>query len=192
MLSLLGPDVLRVRPARELWMRSLILWARVPEHHVCRAVRADPDVVRADPDGADSIAGGGARAMNDRDAFAESLLRLPGFVGAGVVLQNPRTPRERFEIYEVRWLRGQPIPSLPPRIEGRPVKLVVVDDYPRPQAPISGEGLSVGGTATTVLVFAAFALPVGLLLSKMQEARQLEAEKAQFQRIGLDWSQRSR
>lgn len=192
MLSLLGSDVLRVRSARELWMWPHILRARVPEHHVCRPVRADPDVVRADPNGADSIAGGGARAMNDRDAFAESLFRLPGFVGAGVVLQNPRTPREWLEVYEVRWLRGQPVPSLPSRVEGRPVKLVIVDDYPRPQSPIAGEGLSVGGTATTVLVFAAFALPVGLLLSKMQEARQLEAEKAQFQRLGMDWAQRTR
>jgi hypothetical protein len=101
--------------------------------------------------------------MNERDVFAESLQRLPGFVGAGVVLQNPRTPREWF---------------------------VIVDDYP--QAAISGDGLTAGGAAKTVLIFAAFAIPTGFLLSKLQETRQVEAEKAQFQRLGMDWAQRSR
>lgn len=125
------------------------------------------------------------------DAFADRLRFLPGFVGAGRVLQNPQAlPREWFEIYEVRWLRGQPVPSLPSTIDGRAVRLVLVDEYPRAQATISGEDRGPGGIAKTVAIFALLAIPVGIILTKTQEKKQLRDEKAAFRRIGIDWDKR--
>ena len=41
-------------------------------------------------------------------------------------------------------------------------------------------------------IFALFAIPVGILLSKRQERKQTQAEKAAFGRLGLDWEQRAR
>ena len=126
-------------------------------------------------------------------ALSDYLKRTPGLVGHGVALQNPGASRERqVWAYEVRWLRGQPVPSLPSTIDGRAVRLVIVDEYPRPQATISGEGRGPGGIAKTIAIFALVALPVGILLSKAQERKQLRAEKAEFHRLGLDWSQRVR
>ena len=48
------------------------------------------------------------------------------------------------------------------------------------------------GVAKTIGLFALFALPVGILLSKMQERKQVRAEKTAFRRSGLDWEQRVR
>lgn len=128
-----------------------------------------------------------------RDRFSDYLRRMPGLVSHGVVLQNPgASPREWCEIYEVRWLRGQPIPSLPSTIDGRALKLVVVDAYPVPHATVSGEGGGRGGFAKTFAIFAAFAIPAGILIAKMQSQRQLREEKTAFRRLGLDWAQRSR
>lgn len=62
---------------------------------------------------------------------SSDLLELPGHVGSGVVLQPPAFGHAA---YEVRWLRGYPVPALPPSIDGYPVKLVLVDveDLPIP------------------------------------------------------------
>ena len=63
---------------------------------------------------------------------------------------------------------------------------------------ISGEASSEGcwdgpaGAAKTFAIFALVALPVGILLSKAQERKLHRTEKAEFQRLGLDWSQRVR
>ena len=71
-----------------------------------------------------------------RQALADRLVQLPGFVGAGVVLQNPHAPRSVWRFaYEVRWLHGRAAPSLPARVEGHPVKLVYVSSYPIPYRP---------------------------------------------------------
>ena len=48
------------------------------------------------------------------------------------------------------------------------------------------------GVVKTIAIFAAFAIPIGILLTKTQERKQLRAEKAEFQRLGLDWGQRVR
>ena len=84
------------------------------------------------------------------------------------------------------------MPSLPSTIDGRMVRLVIVDEYSRPQATISGEGRGPGGIVKTVALFALFAIPVGIILTKTQEKKQLRDEKASFRRLGLDWSQRVR
>ena len=68
------------------------------------------------------------------EALAEQLLRLPGHAGAGIVRVGPA---EGDEIFEVRWLRGYQIPAaLPQMIDGRPLRLAIVDSLPVPQ-PIS-------------------------------------------------------
>lgn len=59
-------------------------------------------------------------------ALAEQLLGVPGHASAGVVLD----PATGVEIFEVRWLRGYPIPTLPQTIDGRVVQLVAVDTLP--------------------------------------------------------------
>lgn len=61
-------------------------------------------------------------------ALAEQLIRLPGHVGAGIVLTDPSDPSS--EIFEVRWLRGYAMPTLPATIDGRPTRLVIVDSLP--------------------------------------------------------------
>jgi hypothetical protein len=279
MRPLLGADVLRVRSARELRLRAFVLTACVPQHHVRRAVRADPDaaddgdqVVSYYRDNATAIAqraagnfigvvlyapvGGSttpwwsastltsATALEDwyeeiagapplyfyiaafdkargtepvGEATApikpgmpgfnmdvtdkwrhppykstrETISGMPGLVSHGVVLQNPGSPREQqVWAYEVRWLRGLPLPSLPSTIKGHPVKLVIVDDYPRPQATISGSDRGSGGIVKTIALFAVFAIPVGILLSRAQEKKHLRNEKDTFQRLGVDWNKR--
>lgn len=62
--------------------------------------------------------------------LAEQLLQLPGSAGAGIVLADPASSTE---VFEVRWLRGYPIPPLPQAIDGRVVHVVVVDALPVPQ-----------------------------------------------------------
>lgn len=64
------------------------------------------------------------------DALAEQLLQMPGHASTGVVLADPASGTE---VFEVRWLRGYPIPALPRMIDGRPVQLVVVENLPTTQ-----------------------------------------------------------
>jgi hypothetical protein len=73
-----------------------------------------------------------APLMTAADALAEQLLQLPGSAGAGVVLVDPASGAEAFE---VRWLRGYEVPSLPQVIDGRPVRIVIVDNLAGPQSP---------------------------------------------------------
>lgn len=127
------------------------------------------------------------------EGFSEYLKRLPGLVSHGVVLQNPWAPREQqVWAYEVRWLRGQLPPSLPSSIDGLSVRIVVVDEYPRPQAAISGERGGAASIVKTIGLFALFAIPAGILLSKVKESKQERTEKAAFRRLGLDWERRVR
>lgn len=69
---------------------------------------------------------------------SDDVLDQPGHVGSGIVLQNPHDPPDfQHAAYEVRWLRGYPVPALPPSIDGYPVKLVIldIDELPVPQQP---------------------------------------------------------
>ena len=61
-------------------------------------------------------------------SLAEQLVGLPGHVGAGIVLADPSDPSS--EIFEVRWLRGYEVPSLPSMVDGRQTRLVIVDSLP--------------------------------------------------------------
>lgn len=63
------------------------------------------------------------------DSFAAQLMGLPGFVGAGRLA----SPSEGTEVFEVQWLRGYQIPSLPQAVEGRPLRLAIVDALPSAQ-----------------------------------------------------------
>jgi hypothetical protein len=66
---------------------------------------------------------------------SRDLLDMPGHAGSGVVLQNPHdAPAHWYAMYQVDWLRGYPIPDLPPTIDGYPVKINVVDSLPVPYA----------------------------------------------------------
>jgi len=83
----------------------------------------------------DGIAYGIAKLLTTPLDQLAAEVRLPGLVGRGVVLQNPHDPPPFWNAaYEVRWLRGYPVPALPPSIDGYPVKLVLVDieDLPVP------------------------------------------------------------
>ena len=78
-----------------------------------------------------SIGGWGEAETPADRALLEQLRRLPGLVSRGLAVQNPGEPPSRWIFaYEVRWLRGQPLPRLPRRLGGYPVKLVIVDSYP--------------------------------------------------------------
>jgi len=60
---------------------------------------------------------------------------------------------------------------------------------------ISGEARGGSGPvdfAKGVAIFAAFAIPAGLIISKMQERKHIREEKASFRRLGLDWDKRFR
>lgn len=62
---------------------------------------------------------------------SRDLTRAPGHAGSGVVLQNPHDPPSRwYAVYQVDWLRGYPLPDLPPTIDGYPVEIVIVDALP--------------------------------------------------------------
>ena len=61
------------------------------------------------------------------DAVSAQLSQLPGFAGAGVTLVDPSTSAE---VFEVSWLRGYPIPSLPQQVSNWPVRVVVIDNLP--------------------------------------------------------------
>lgn len=71
-----------------------------------------------------------ATSTADADAFAEQLLQIPGAAGAGILLVDPSTGEE---VFEVRWLRGYHVPPLPQAIDGRSVRIVVVDNLPAAQ-----------------------------------------------------------
>jgi hypothetical protein len=63
-------------------------------------------------------------------------------------------------------------------------------------SPVSGEtetrGSSAADIAKTFALFAVFAIPAGLIISKTKERKQLREQKSSFQRLGLDWNQRYR
>jgi hypothetical protein len=65
-------------------------------------------------------------------------MQLPGFSAAGVTLVDPSSAEE---IFEVRWLRGHPIPELPQMIAGRPVHVVIVDGHAVAQDAVQPMGL---------------------------------------------------
>lgn len=69
------------------------------------------------------------------DAISAQLSQLPGFAGAGVTLVDPSTGAE---VFEVSWLRGYPIPSLPPQAGHWPVRVAIIDNLPVPQAQPTG------------------------------------------------------
>lgn len=71
------------------------------------------------------------------DVIADYLRQFPGFAGAGVTLENLGT--QWSTVYEVRWLRGYPVPMLPPSVDGHPVNLEIVDALPVPQPGGPGE-----------------------------------------------------
>lgn len=73
-------------------------------------------------------------------SFVEQLFGEPGFVGAGVVLVSPLTGEE---IFEVRWLRGYPIPPLPEKMEGRPIRLTFAETF----APAPSTGMPLENAA---------------------------------------------
>jgi len=61
---------------------------------------------------------------------------MPGSMGAGIAGVDPSSGSE---IFEVRWLRGYEIPQLPETVEGRLVRVVILDDHPAPQVELSPE-----------------------------------------------------
>ena len=65
---------------------------------------------------------------------------------------------------------------------------------PYGQTVSGAEALAAGGKlagfAKTVGLFALVALPIGLLISRGKERRQVELEKAEFRRLGWDWDKR--
>lgn len=68
--------------------------------------------------------------------------------------------------------------------------------FPTDRPAVAGSG-EVGESkavsiAKTAAIFTLFAIPFGILVSKAQEKKQLQAEKAEFRRIGWDWGQRAR
>lgn len=63
---------------------------------------------------------------------------------------------------------------------------------PREITYLSGEGSRIGGAAKTIGLFALIALPIGILLSSLKTKQQIDAEKAEFRRLGLDWDSRAR
>lgn len=70
------------------------------------------------------------------NALADQLIQIPGAAGAGILLVDPSTGEE---IFEVRWLRGYQVPPLPQAIDGRPVRVVVVDNLPAAQPGLPPE-----------------------------------------------------
>ena len=73
------------------------------------------------------------------EILAAQLCQLPGSMGAGVVCVDPSSGAETFE---VRWLRGYEIPRLPEVVEGRPVRIAILDDLPAPQVDLSSEAVA--------------------------------------------------
>ena len=72
------------------------------------------------------------------DDVSAQLLQVPGFAGAGVVLVDPSTG---MEIFEVSWLRGYPIPPLPQQVSHWPVRVVIIDDLPVEQENVRPTGM---------------------------------------------------
>jgi hypothetical protein len=63
------------------------------------------------------------------DQVVAQLMQVPGFSGAGILLVDPSTGAE---VFEVSWLRGYSIPLLPQQVLGRPVRVAVIDALPVP------------------------------------------------------------
>jgi hypothetical protein len=72
------------------------------------------------------------------DDVSAQLLQVPGFAGAGVVLVDPSTG---MEVFEVSWLRGYPIPPLPQQVSHWPVRVVIIDDLPVIQETVQPTGM---------------------------------------------------
>lgn len=79
-----------------------------------------------------------APAKSEADGLLAQLAITPGHASAGIVLDP-----NGGEIFEVDWLRGFPIPPLPPYVDGRPVQVVFVDTLPhlQPQVQAQATGL---------------------------------------------------
>ena len=105
-------------------------------------------------------------------AFDKTRSTLP--VGESIAPPKPGTPGFSIHVTD-RWRHP---PFSKPVVSGA-------------MATTSGEH-GAAGIAKTVGLFALFAIPVGILLSKAQERKQARAEKAAFRRLGLDWEQRAR
>jgi hypothetical protein len=60
-------------------------------------------------------------------------------MGGGFVCVDPSSGDEAFE---VRWLRGYEIPPLPQMIDGRPVRVVIIDDLPALQVDLPSEAVA--------------------------------------------------
>lgn len=73
------------------------------------------------------------------EILVAQLRPMPGSLGAGFVRLDSISGAEAFE---VRWLRGYEIPPLPEAVEGRPVRIVILDDLPTPQADLSPEAVA--------------------------------------------------
>ena len=68
------------------------------------------------------------------EAVSAQLSQLPGFSGAGVV----RDLATNADFFEVRWLRGFPVPQLPPQAGTWPVRVVIDDALPVAQPSPTG------------------------------------------------------
>lgn len=68
--------------------------------------------------------------------------------------------------------------------------------FPTDRPAVSGSGevgeSKAASIAKTAAIFTLIAIPFGILVSKSQEKKQLQAEKAEFRRLGWDWRQRAR
>lgn len=65
-------------------------------------------------------------STSEADALTKYLRQLPGYAAAGVVID----PSTGAEVFEVRWLQGYPVSTLPQTIDGRGVKVTIVDALP--------------------------------------------------------------
>lgn len=73
------------------------------------------------------------------EVLVTQLLQMPGVVGAGITRMGPSSVDE---VFEVRWLPGYQIPPLPQVIEGRPVRIAVVDTLPARQTDLPAEAVA--------------------------------------------------
>ena len=65
--------------------------------------------------------------------------------------------------------------------------------HPQIGAEPGGNGLRTAiDIVKTLGLFAVVALPIGLIIDRTKASQQTRAEKAEFHRLGLDWSQRVR
>lgn len=72
------------------------------------------------------------------DQVSAQLSQLPGLAGAGFTLD----PSTGAEVFEVRWLSGYPIPTLPPQVGDWPVRVVMVAALPAQQTGLPPEAVA--------------------------------------------------